>query len=449
MGELIPRLALLLCLLTLLPSPSARGRAEETGQEPREEPVREPVKEPVEEGTALEIRVAPGELEAALAGSPDGATLRLTAGVHRGGVTIDHPLHLVGEAGAVLAGEGRGTVLTLAADGITVRGLTVRGGGADLFEDDAILLLAEAREITVEDCRIEARAFGIYLRAGGGHSIVDNEVRGDASLPVSERGNGIHLWHSVDNEIRGNRLADVRDGVYLSFAHDNLIAGNVGADLRYGIHYMYSERNTLRANRFSTSSGGIALMFSMRNTIEGNETVGNEAFGILCQQLEASHLTGNRVAGNGRGFYIENSAGNRFVANVLAGNGVGAYFTAGSEGNLLTANHFRGNLVQVFEDHPGANTFSVAGRGNFWGDYAGFDWDGDGVGETPYRLRTTASALMARQPLTRWFWMSPVLSLLDWWDTRLLTPEAGSFDPFPLLTDGPAGEGGEGPEGAP
>ena len=76
-----------------------------------------------------------------------------------------------------------------------------------------------------------------------------------------------------------------------------------------------------------------------------------------------------------------------------------------------------------------------AGRGNLWSDYAGFDWDGDGVGETPYRLHTAASALLARRPVTRWFWMSPILALLDWWEARLVAPEVGTFDPFPLIGD--------------
>jgi nitrous oxidase accessory protein len=196
---------------------------------------------------------------------------------------------------------------------------------------------------------------------------------------------------------------------------------------------MYSERNALIGNRFSNCTGGIALMFSMRNRIEANEAVDNDQFGILCQQLEHSHVEGNRLTGNGRGFYVENSAGNQFVNNHLVANGVGVYLTAGSEANLFTANRFVGNLVQVFEDREGANAFFDEGRGNFWSDYAGFDWNGDGVGETPYRLRSAAAALMARRPTTRWFWMSPVLALLDWWDAQMTSSEVGSFDPFPLV----------------
>jgi len=273
---------------------------------------------------AAEREVAPGQLGAALAKAAPGDTLRLGPGAHAGAFTVQVPLELVGEPGAVLQGPGRGDVLTLAAPGIRVRGLVLRGGGSDLSSDDAVVRIARVDGVTVERCRVEARAFGIYLEGGRGHRIAENDVRGDPSLPVARRGNGIHLWHTERNEVRDNRLAGVRDGVYLSFAHDNLIQGNRGRGLRYGIHYMYSERNTLRRNLFARCSGGIALMFSIGNRIEANEALDNEQFGILCQQLERSELVRNRLAGNGRGFYLQNSAANRLVANTLAGNGVGA-----------------------------------------------------------------------------------------------------------------------------
>jgi len=362
-----------------------------------------------------------------------GDSLKLAPGIHRGPVTIDFPLRLEGSPGAILEGPGEGTVLTLTADGTTISGLTVRGSGADLARDEAVILIVEAEGVTVENCRVEARAFGIYLQAGGGHHISGNEVVGDTSLEVARRGNGIHLWKTEHNEVRDNRLVDVRDGVYLSFAHDNVIHQNRGTGLRYGIHYMFSERNTLTENRFAGCTGGIALMFSMRNRIENNETLDNRDFGILCQQIEHSFLEGNRVVGNGRGFYLENSATNRFLDNRLEANGVGVYLTAGSEQNVFAGNRFTGNLVHVFEDRAGANAFFNEGRGNFWSDYAGFDWNGDGVGETPYRLNTAASALMAQRPVARWFWMSPALALLDWWDARLPSQETDSFDPFPLV----------------
>jgi len=382
--------------------------------------------------------VAPGDLRAALQRAQAGDTLHLQPGRHAGPAAVEVGLRILGAPGAIIEGSGTGTVLTLAADDIELRDVTVRGSGRDLSADDAVVLVLDSHRVGIDHCRVEARAFGIYLRGGGDHRVTGNTVVGDPSLAVADRGNGIHLWHTTRNTVRGNVLEDVRDGVYLSFAHDNTIAENQGTGLRYGIHYMYSERNHLEANRFEGCSGGIALMFSMRNRIIGNVAVGNRQFGILCQQLEHSILSGNRVAGNGRGLYLQNSVDNRLEENRVEANGVGAFLTAGSELNVFTRNRFDGNLVQVYEDHPGANAFHADRRGNEWSDYAGFDWNGDGVGDASYRLQGAAASLMARRPVTRWFWMSPTLALLDWWQGRSGEAEPSATDPFPLVGGGPS-----------
>ena len=378
--------------------------------------------------------VPAGSLPQALATAEPGQTLLLGAGIHAGPLTLDRPVRLIAQPGAVIEGPGHGTVVLLEADGITLEGLEIRGSGGDLSHDDAVVRLKQSHDIRIADCRIKARAFGIYIEAGGGHRLERNQVVGDATLALASRGNGIHLWHTRDNTVRDNTLADVRDGVYLSFAHDNRIVGNRGRGLRYGIHYMYSERNLLRENHFSNGTGGIAMMFSMRNRVEANHTVNNRDFGILCQQLESSTVVGNHAERNGRGLFIEGSVGNRFADNRIRANGVGAFLTAASEANIFTGNIFDGNLVQVYQDRSAGNAWWQDGRGNAWSDYAGFDWNGDGVGESPYRLETAASALLARRPAARWFLLSPVLAVLDWWDAQMPSPAGPeAFDRFPLV----------------
>jgi len=408
-------------------------------------------------GAAEVRRVAPGELAAALETAQPGETFLLQAGVHRGALDIATPVRLIGEPGAVIEGDGSGTVLTLSGPGIEVADLVVRGAGADLSADDAVVLVLETEGAVVRDCRIEARAFGIYLRGGGHHRVIGNVIVGDASLPVARRGNGIHLWQTVANEVRDNEVVAARDGVYLSFAHDNVIEGNVGRGLRYGIHYMYSERNTLAGNEFSGCRGGIALMYSRGNRIVANTLAGNSDFGILLLQLEDSILEDNAASENGRGVYLENSAANRLQRNRLRGNGVGAYLTAGSERNVFTANHFDANVVQVYDDHAGDNRWTDERRGNYWSDYGGFDWDGDGVGDSPYRIQTAASALLARRPVARWLWRSPILGLLDWWEGQVMVSGgaaaggSAAFDRFPLIASSadPRSAGDESPRVGP
>ena len=43
--------------------------------------------------------------------------------------------------------------------------------------------------------------------------------------------------------------------------------------------------------------------------------------------------------------------------------------------------------------------WSRNGRGNSWGQYRGYDADGDGIGDLPHRVEDAMDALMRRNPL--------------------------------------------------
>ena len=153
---------------------------------------------------------------------------------------------------------------------------------------------------------------------------------------------------------------------------------------RYGINYMYWSA-TVGREPLPGRTGGIALMFSMNDRIADNEASDNRDFGILCQQLEHSMLAHNRSAHNGRGFFLENSADNRFVDNRVEDDGVGVFLTAGSEANVhgqlnmqATCSCRCSRIATPRTPHWGA------GGGNAWSEYTGLDWNGNGVGDVPH-----------------------------------------------------------------
>ncbi len=382
---------------------------------------------------AAQWSVAPGGLGAALAHAHPGDVLVLAPGAYQGPFTVGvRDVTIRGGRDAIIDGGGDGSALTLAADGIAIEGITIRGAGANLADNDSVVLIRESHHAIVRHCRIEARAFGIYVRGGSDNLIAGNEVRGDAALARSKRGNGIHLWHTERDRVLDNTLADVRDGLYFSFAHRNTVRGNRATGVRYGIHYMYSDGNIVTGNRLERCLGGMTLMFSKRNLFADNLALDNARFGILLLSIDDSRFAGNTSAHNDRGLVLENCNANRFERNRIAENAIGTLITAGSDGNVFTANSFDGNLVQAHIAHGGANLWAERGRGNFWSDYAGVDLDGDGVGEIPYRLEHGTSALVAMHPEARWFAMSPALALMDWFQARVLDAVPQAIDPSPL-----------------
>ena len=93
-------------------------------------------------------------LQQAIAGADPGDVLILSPGHYPGAVTIDHSLTLTAEGKAVIDGLGQGTVITITAPDVTVRGLTVTGSGMSGETLDAgIKIVKKADRATVEGNR--------------------------------------------------------------------------------------------------------------------------------------------------------------------------------------------------------------------------------------------------------------------------------------------------------
>src|SRR5262249_2727644 len=99
-------------------------------------------------------------------------------------------------------------------------------------------------------------------------------------------------------------------------------------------------------------------------------------------------------------------AESRFHRNVFAYNDVGLALQPSIERNSFWENTFQENLQPVSVQGGGSlrgNRWVVDGRGNYWSDYRGFDADGDGVGDVPYRAEALLDDMMDRRPELRLF----------------------------------------------
>jgi nitrous oxidase accessory protein len=86
------------------------------------------------------------------------------------------------------------------------------------------------------------------------------------------------------------------------------------------------------------------------------------------------------------------------------------------EGNDLVQNHDQIRYVASRDEAWGGKT------GNYWGNYLGWDRDGDGVGDFPYEANDMVDRLTWRYPLMKLLLNSPAVQTL-----RLVARQ------FPLL----------------
>ncbi len=392
---------------------------------------------PASEVRAASTIVAAGGdgLKQALVTAVSGDVLILRPGVHRGPVVVSRPVTLSGERGAIVEGGGRGSVITVTAPGVAIRGLIVRGSGTSLQTMDAGIFLTEtANGALIERNRLQGNLFGIYLLGPGDAIVRRNIILGRRDLRVNERGNGIQLWRTPGSKIIENDIRYGRDGIFTDTSRNNVFRGNRFRDLRFAIHYMYTNRSTIADNISIGNSIGYAIMFSRNLRITGNLSQGDREYGLFLNYTNRSVVEGNVVRGAAKCVFIYNANKNLIRANLFEGCGIGIHFTAGSERNTITGNGFVDNRRQIKYVGTRSLDWSKNGRGNFWSDNTAFDLDGDGIADTAYRPNDMIDRIVWAHPSAKVLLNSPAVKILRWAQTRFpaLYP-GGVADSAPLM----------------
>lgn len=353
---------------------------------------------------------SPGDLQARVDATPDGGVLRVEGGEWRGPVRIDRPMTLEGTGGATILGDLRSSVVEIEGDGVTLRGFAIRGSGRDTSAEAAGIKV-EGSNHRIENNLVDDVYFGIHV--GNGH---DNVVRDNHIAPGMRTGvrpgHGIYLWYQFGTLVEGNAIRDARDGIYMTNSDGVVVRSNSVTESRYGLHAMNSLSIEFEANDIHDNLLGAALMYTQHvrmrcNRIE-RQREGATAYGVMLKEIEQLQFERNALVGNRVGMYGDNTpsgAGNVALVrdNLIAGSEA-ALALQSTVRFTFTGNQVVDNLMVVRSEGAGlspANRWSHEGRGNFWDDYHGFDRDGDGIGDLPYRYEVVMDDLVRRQPLMR------------------------------------------------
>jgi nitrous oxidase accessory protein len=370
--------------------------------------------------------------------TPPGGVLSLPAGRYAGPAVIRRPITIDGRGEVTIDGEGSGTVLTVQADGVTLRGLHLTNSGHSHDQVDAALLLA-ADDALVEENRIDDVLFGIHIRQSNGNVVRNNRIESRSDAP-SLRGEGIRLWYSSDNLLEGNRISGVRDVLFTN-STDNRFVGNTIENSRIGMELIFSHNNEIEDNTLAGNTSGIVLIYSNEVIIRNNRLLNmpdatSSALAVKGSsqvRLEANDivrcavgLTANSPTHPENILYLND--------NHFAYNDVAMYFYGEKGGHIVHGNRFTGNIIPV------AVSAATSARGNDWRDnawdtYEGFDRDRDGTGDTPHNIYLYSDRLWMDRPMARFFRASPVLEMVDFIErlAPFSTPELILSDPAPRM----------------
>lgn len=352
------------------------------------------------------IVVAPGgavpTVTQALRLARAGDTIVVTAGLYRESrLEVTVPVTILGQGEAVLDGSGAHEVLTLRADGVTVRGLTIRNVGVSYTEDRAGIRLEGVRRCVIAGNHLVDTFFGIYAARAADCTVSDNVIEAHATRQAAA-GNGIHLFTSQGFTLTGNRIRGHRDGIYLEFSRRATLQANESrGNLRYGLHFMYSDSCEYRRNVFAANGAGVAVMYSRQVTMADNrfeDNRGSAAFGLLLKEIKDSRIEGNVMARNTVGLFAEGVDRAEIRGNQFLRNGWAIRLMADATDNSFRHNRFEGNTFDVATNSQASSPSAFAE--NYWDGYAGYDLDRDGFGDTPFRPVRLFSVLVEQnEPL--------------------------------------------------
>jgi nitrous oxidase accessory protein len=366
--------------------------------------------------------------------APPGAVFHLEPGVHPGPLSIRRPLTLWGPRSAVVRSHGEGTTIDVQSDGVSLLGFTIDGSGDRSDLTDAAVHI-HGSDVHVEGLRIVNALFGIAVELSRRVTLVGNEIVGDPATPIGLRGDGIRLWETRDSLVARNVLDDCRD-VLIWYAPDNRVVGNLVRRGRYGTHMMYSSGCLIEANRYIGNVVSVFIMYSRDMRVRSNLLADNAAEGMGMGVKDSGDLivTDNRFVKNNTGLYVDNSPFGRDETNVARGNlfalcDAAVVFHSSQTRNTFEGNTFRNNQSQVRVEGRG-DAMGVAWTGNYFDDYAGYDFDRDGRGDVPYELRSLSNQLLGARPELAFFRGTSALSLLD-----MVGRVFPLYQPTPVLVD--------------
>jgi nitrous oxidase accessory protein len=374
-------------------------------------------------------------ITAALRMAPRGARIVVHRGIYREPtIVVDRPVTITGEGWPTLDGQGVRQILLVTADSVTITGLHFAHVGASFTEDRAAIRVNRADHCVIAGNVIDDAFFGIYLAGVSDCRIERNLLRGRARTQTTA-GNGIHLWSSRRVTIVDNRIMGHRDGIYFEFVRESDIDGNRSErNLRYGLHFMFSDSCRYTRNLFRSNGAGVAVMYSrniemLANRFEANR--GSGTYGLLLKEITDSRLDRNVFDGNTTAVLADGA--NRLVAreNDFLENGWALRIEASSQEAQFIGNRFIGNTFDVTTNsREPALTF----RGNYWDAYDGYDLDGNGAGDVPYRPIRLFSLIVARHEPLLVLLQSPLVRVLDAAERAFpaLTPDL-VVDPAPSM----------------
>jgi len=243
--------------------------------------------------------------------------------------------------------------------------------------------IKESNNIIIRNNTIISDKFGIYMFNNSNFEISDNEF-------YTYLGNVTYLY--ADNITNISILNNIVFGSGTAFSMSrvtNLLFRNNSITVTiYGLEIFNICNNVSIENNTIVAEWTLKLVTVKVGNVNNNKFF-STGISVEIRNSTLLEFSNNIIQSEeNHGLYVvSNSTNNVFHNNTFAYSALyGAYLTDDTSGNLFYYNFFienNQNRTQAV-DVSGLNYWNITGVGNYYCDYSGIDFDGDGIGDFPY-----------------------------------------------------------------
>ncbi len=365
------------------------------------------------------------------------STIKLSSGIYNGKIVINKPLTIIGiEDGVIISGNNKGTVISITSSNVVLQNLTITNSGNRLEMLDSGISMSKVKNCKIINCKIINSLYGIDMMMVENSFILSNYIT-SKNNDISLKGDALKIWYGKNNIIKNNIIEYSRD-ITLTRSKNTQIINNTFIHNRYGLHISKSSDNLLYNNIYQYNSVGIMLMGAKDTKIQNNQiksSKGAAGFGIVMKDISNLLLEDNTISYNTQGLYIDSTnkeeGMQRFIINnEISYNKEAIHFHEAIKNNTIVYNQIFGNIDDIVKDVRGIFTSTNIIEYNYWDRYAGFDRDGDNIGDTTHKNFQYADQLWHYNNKIKFFYASPVMTLMNF-----LSNLAPFIEPIMLLED--------------
>ncbi|XHH10137.1 MAG: nitrous oxide reductase family maturation protein NosD [Candidatus Bathyarchaeia archaeon] len=269
-------------------------------------------------------------------------------------------------------------------------GYTIQGNASWMGYDAGNngIIISGRKNVNVTCLTFEGCYAGIRVISSSGVGIAGNSFSSSNSKGVVLQDSTLCI---VENNTLTNLHTDLNAPAIMINGTSNIVRNNTLTGSTYGIKIMGSS-NKILANKFE-SILPIQLDRAQSNVVAENtisglaNQKGNEGIALFAD-CSNNLIFNNRVTGfinNGIRF-VFNAENNMVYNNYFRDNGFAVVIQERAVNNRFYGNTFAVDSCNVSISEIQSTFWDNGTIGNYWGKYAGADSNGDGIGDSPYKL---------------------------------------------------------------